>query len=212
MAGTVQQYFNLLTRTDHPAYNKDFVDVSAIDGSSPFNQIHNLVIARQLRKTVLVSEDVRLNIVPQTVTDTGISHWEETYFGFVKGTLGLAQRVAELLARINSTVTMNVQSVIDAAVSITGETPIVKRNMFFDGWILDADTLDLSTIFGGAPQDPNAQIYFVYFTVPIATELLQQLDERLTAIEKAGSRHVISARQEPWILDESKLDTETLLG
>lgn len=210
MADLEQQYYEMLTRTDHPVFRKDFAEVQ--DASSPFNSVLNRILARQFVKLSQALDTLQLNAYPNTVDTTGIDKWEETFFGFVKSGVPFLQRVNELLRRYNHQITMSVGDVVFFAEVITGQTPVVMRNLYFGGFILDVSVLDLSTIFSGADQSISAQDYVVAFSKPVDSGLLKILDKELTRIEKGGSRHFLVAPPNFWVLDVNTLNVDTILG
>ena len=91
-------------------------------------------------------DEVISNSYPDTVLQSAIDRWEESLFGFTKPGIDFTQRKTELLDRFNEIVTMSVPEAIALAEQITGETPIIIRNTFSDGWVLDTDKsiLDIS--------------------------------------------------------------------
>lgn len=205
-----QQYYNLLTRIDHPVFAKDFSDTTTINSASPLNSIINLVIARQLVNLKAKLDEIALNKFPQSVTDLGIDQWEETYFGFSKSGKTLAERITELLAKLNSRVGMSVQDVINAAIAITGQTPTVTRNLGLGGWVLGEGILGLTTIFA-ADTLQNLATYLVYFAASVDSILVRELDKKLTSIEKGGSTHLIVSPLRFWILGQGTLGVDTTL-
>ncbi|MGZ3687134.1 MAG: hypothetical protein ACXWPM_00080 [Bdellovibrionota bacterium] len=207
---TEQQLYEFLTRIDHPVFSRDLA--ATTDENSPFNSVMNRLMARQLAKLQAAILSLYANMFPQTADENTIDRWEETYFGFTKIGLPLAQRVEELLVKINSRVRMGVPDVILLAQSIVGKTPIVIRNLYFQGWVLDVSVLDISTVFSGPSQNDDGSEYAVIFTEPVDSGLLKRLDDGLTLIEKGGSRHVLLAPPRFWILDVSTLDVDTILG
>jgi hypothetical protein len=206
---TESPYFRLLTRTDHPVYNKDFSDPTT--GSSPFNSILNRVLALQIEKFIVDLNSFILNSYPNTCDASSINDWEYTYFGFIKVGAPLATRITQLLQKINNPIGMSVNDVITLAQTITGLTPVITRNIFFDGWTLDVSTLDIDTNFPSTNQSLDGQTYFVTFLVPVDGGLLSQLDAQLTVIEKGGSTHRIFSPINYWVLDDNTLDIDTTL-
>jgi len=209
-----QQYYEMLTRNDHPIFRKIFDDVTTFDGDTPFNSVLNLLVAKQMVTLRADIDEVTANKLPNTVLASGIDRWEDTLFGFTKTGVGFTQRRNELVARFNEVILMAVGDVIALAEQITGQTPTVIRNVFFDGWILDTakSVLDLTTVLPGTDQGSDGQLYLVIFNDPVAANLLARLDEELTIIEKAGSRHNLIAPPKFWVLDDSALDLDTILG
>ncbi len=209
MSDTLEQiYFNALCRIDHPVFAKDFS--STTDVHSPLNSIFNRITARQLVRLKSMLDEVALNTFPHTVTALSIDDWENEYFGFTKPSLDLSQRVAELLIKYNRRFSMAVRDVIQLSQAIVGVTPFVTRNVGKNGWVLGRSPLGIGTTFGG---DAGAQgLYLVYFPSPINSGLLTKLDDRLTSIEKAGSRHKIKAPTQHWILGRTALGINTTLG
>ena len=207
-----QEYYDLLTRTDAPVFKKNYLDVNDIDGDSPFNVIFNLVLARQLCKYKIDRDIILNNKFVQSVDENGIDQWEETHFGFIKPSIPLPQRVSELRDKVNNTNTMAVADVILESEVITGLTPIVIRNTFFGGWILDVSAFDVDTFFGDDVLGPESDYYLVIFSDPIDPVTLDRLDKKLTQIEKGGSRHCIFAPIQFWTFDISAFDIDTVLG
>lgn len=203
-----QIYYEALVRTSHPAFARDFSLSS--DVHSPLMSIINRVVARQLAKARAVVEEVRLNLYPSSVTLLSIDDWENEFFGFTKPSLALAQRVTELLIKVNKRFHMNVGDVIDLSRAIVGETPLITRNVYRDGWDLGRGALGISTSFGGG--SGAIGFYLVSFTRPVDASLLAQLDKRLTTIEKAGSRHKVTAPVRHWILGRVPLGINSTLG
>jgi len=204
-----QKYYEMLTRTDHPVFKKDFAPVQ--DETSPFNSILNRVIARQLCKIRDEFAKVGINAHPNTVTDFSIDKWEETHFGFTKGSTLLAQRITELVDKVNNVQTMSLPDVILTAEIITGFTPLVFRNIFFEGWTLDLHALDVSTVMSGDVQADDAFTYVVIFSQEVDPILLDRLDKELTKIEKGGCNHVILAPPKFWTFDQSAFGVDTTL-
>ena len=209
MATTVQQYYALLARTDHPVFNRDFSTVTTAD--SPFNSIMNRVMADQIKKFRDDMLAVQKNSYPYTADALSIDQWEETYFGFTKPTEDLATRVTELLIKINSRIGMDVGDVIKASQSITGLTPIIIRNLYSDGWAIDVRSLDVDSVLAGSIIGVDSFTYVVIFPVSVDSFLLKKLDDELTKIEKAGCNHVITSVPSLWTLDISKIDLDTTL-
>lgn len=205
-----QQYYEMLTRTDHPVFKKDYSLVQ--DEDSPFNSVLNRIIARQLCKIRDDFTKVSNNSFVPSVDDFSIDKWEETHFGFTKPTVDLPQRVDELQDKVNNTQTMSLPDVILTSEVITGITPIVVRNLFTGGWVLDEGVLDLESIFGGSDQSIDSFIYLVIFLNPVDSLLLDRLDKELTKIEKAGCKHVIISPIAFWLIDESALGIDTIIG
>lgn len=202
-----QVYYELLTRTDHPVFKKDFSLTT--DANSPLNSIYNRIFAKQLEKLQELESEMRLNSFANTVTALTIDDWEQTYFGFTKPSLPLSQRVSELVIKFNRRFKMNVTDVIDLARAIVGETPLVVRNVNLQGWVLGQSALGINTAFGGGNSEG---LYLVAFSVPVDSNLLKRLDERLTIIEKAGSRHKVTSPVKYWVLGTSSLGIDTTLG
>ena len=202
-----QIYYEFLSRTDHPVFNRDFSLTTNIN--SPLNSIYNRIFAKMLVKAYDLSKEMSDNSFVDTVTALTIDDWEFQYFGYTKPNLGLPQRLFELKIKVNKRFKMNVQDAIDLAISITGVTPTIVRNANLHGWVLGARPLGLSTVFGGAGV---AGLYLVVFPVPIPQPLLDRLDERLTVIEKAGSRHKLKSPRLFWVLGKSSLGSDTTLG
>lgn len=204
-----QIYFEMLARTDHPVFEKDYSETTDIN--SPLNSIYNRLFAKQLFRLQELEEQIRLNSFPETVTELSIDDWELDYFGFTKPSLAIADRVNELLIKFNKRFKMNVPDAVAISESITGETPVITRNVNLGGWILGEGVLGSSTILTASGGDTEG-LYIVAFTVPIDSNLLERLDERLTIIEKAGSRHKIISPIKYWELGASALGIDTTLG
>lgn len=205
-----QIYYEMLVRCDHPVFRRDYSPVTSID--SPLNSIHNRIMAKQLDRMRDLIEEVRLNSYPDTVTALTIDDWEFNYFGFTKPSLPLSQRVDELLLKFNKRFTMSLQDVIDLSRAIVGETPVVTRNVNRAGWVVGQGVLGVNTTLSGGGGSGSVGLYLVSFTVPVDSILLKKLDERLTIIEKAGSRHKIAAAIPRWVLGSAVLGVNTTLG
>ena len=210
MEAKEQIYYEALTRTDHPVFFKDFSPAQTV--SSPVNSIFNRIIARQLDRLRLLKEEIRLNMYPSTVTNLTIADWESEYFGFTKPSLSLSQRITELLIKFNKRFTMSVADVITLSQAIVGSTPQITRNVARRGWVLGRGALGVGTTLSGAGDSASQGLYLVYFTAPVDSGLLAQLDNRLTIIEKAGSRHKVKAPIQRWILGRTPLGRGTTLG
>ena len=212
---TEQQYYDLLTRMDHPVFRKIFEDVSTFDENTPFNAVLNLILAKRLVSLKEKNDGLTLDSHADTVREVTIDKWEETYFGFTKINVPFLQRRTELLQRFNIDIGMAVSDVITLAQSITGQTPIVIRNAFFSGFTLDdpdLGILDSTSVLSSDDQASDAHLYIVIFPNPVDTALLTLFDEELTAIEKAGSRHSLVSPPKFWVLNSSVIDLDTLLG
>jgi hypothetical protein len=211
MATTQEQgYYELLVRTDHPVFRKDF---SAATGpSSPFNSILNRLIAKQLVKLRAEIDAMKADSFPQSCTGDGIGKWEETYFGQAKAGGTLPDRQDQVVQRINTRLTMSVSDVIALAEAITGKTPEVIRNMYTGGWVLGQSVLGLDTILSGGSQANAHSLYVVVFYDRIDSVLLKLLDKELSRIEKGGSRHGLVSRRQFWVLGQSALGVNTILG
>lgn len=205
-----QIYYEVLVRTDHPVFEKDYS--TSTDIESPVNSILNRVMAKQLDRMRAVIEEVRLNSYPESVTALAIDDWEQEYFGFTKPSLDLSQRIEELLIKFNKRFTMSVQDVIDISRAIVGETPLVTRNVNRAGWQLGTGVLGITTTLATPGSGGSIGLYLVSFTTPVDSSLLKKLDERLTIIEKAGSRHKVKSPIRRWILGRSALGIDTNLG
>lgn len=210
MSGTEQQYYEMLARTDHPVFYKDYSDTTDIN--SPLNSIWNRIMAKQLLRMRALMDEFQLNLVPDTVTAMTIDDWELQYFGFTKPGVDLADRVAQLLIKFNKRFSMAVPDAIALAQSITGQTPQIVRNVSRSGWVLGTGVLGISTVLSDPSDTNSVGLYLVAFTTPVNSVLLQQLDEALTAIEKAGSRHVLTSPIPFWVLGKSALGIDTTLG
>jgi hypothetical protein len=210
VSATEQQYYEFLARTDHPVFERDFSAVQTAD--SPLNSILNRVMARQLINLRADLDGVALNVFPQQADVDNIGKWEERYFGFTKPSKALGLRQSELLTRINRRIHMSVTDARTLCQSITGQTPIIIRSLFVGGWVLDESALDLDTLFPGTDAVSDPQTYIVIFADPVDSDLVTFLDNELTRIEKGGSRHFIVTPTPQWVLDESALDVDTVLG
>lgn len=208
MSTKSQTYYEFLTRCDHPVFLRDFSLTSDIH--SPLNSILNRVMALSLLRFKILLDEIRLNLYPASVTPLTIDDWEFEYFGFTKPSVDFSQRVSELLLKVNKRFKMNVQNAIDLSVAITGVAPIITRNISRRGWVLGTGLLGTSTTLGGGPLD--AGLYLVNFPKPISSGLLAKLDQRLTIIEKAGSRHYVKAPIARWTLGRAALGIDTTLG
>lgn len=204
-----QDYYEVLVRTDHPVFNRDYS--SSQNVNSPYNSIMNRVMARQLVKIRSLLDEIALNTNPETVTSLMIDDWENQYFGFTKGNLPLSQRVSELLIKFNKRFSMNVGDAIALAQSIVGLTPVITRNIDFDGWVLGTGVLGVSTVISGPTVVGGRGFYLVSFAAPVDTNLQKQLDNALTIIQKAGSRHKITAEVQYWVLGKGVLGISTIL-
>lgn len=209
MIGTEQQYYEYLTRLDHPVFNKVFT--TTVDESTPLNSIMNRVYARQLVKLKAALDDLRANAFAYTATLTLIGDWELTYFGFTNASLALSDRINRLLTRINSTLDMSVGTVILLAQSITGQTPRVLRTLKNGGWLLGTSVLGLDTMISGNGAS-DGSTYLVIFYSSVNSASLKLLDQQLTAIQKGGSNHFILASPPRWVLGRSVLGVDTILG
>ncbi len=209
MTPKLKAYYDLLTRMDHPVFKRDFNE--EITADSPFNSIINFVFAKQLERLRNDIFEVKCNKFPQSITNLGIDRWEETYFGFIKVGKDLETRKNELTLKIISRVRMSLPAVITIAESITGKTPHVMRNLFYEGWVLGESSLGIDTVLPGLNDTQDVYVYRVSFSEPIDSELLEQLDKELTRIEKAGSTHVLFAPLKLWVLGESALGIDTKL-
>jgi len=107
---------------------------------------------------------------------------------------------------------MAVPDAISLAESIVGETPQIIRNVGREGWVLGMAALGLTTILSTSSDGTTQGLYLVEFSVPVDSGLLALLDQALTAIEKAGSRHVIKSPIPFWVLGSSALGIDTILG
>jgi len=205
-----QQYYEMLSRTDHPVFARDFSEIQ--DGTSGFNAIMNRVLAKQLVRMRTALLQTGSNSFPQSPDTTSLAKWEERYFGFSKPTLNYNDRVSQLLKRRNRRVKMSITDALALCESITGQTPTIIRNLWSGGWILGQSALGLSTVLSGSPQSSASQLYLVIFAKQVDSILLKSLDEQLTLIEKGGSRHVIVTPATRWILGQSALGLNTVLG
>jgi hypothetical protein len=183
---TEQQIYEMLTRIDHPVFKRDMSAVT--DQNSPWNSIWNRLLAKQFVRLQTAVASLAANAYPYTCDANTIDRWEETYFNFTKPDLTLTERRTELLVQINRRFTMSEPDVEQAAFAITGQTPTVIRNGYYGGWILDESVLDFDTIFNA--DSDGTSTYWVIFSSPVDSALLKLLDEKLTGIEKGGSRHI----------------------
>lgn len=204
-----QKYYEVLTRTDHPVFKRDFSEIT--DVNSPLNSIINRVLAKQLVKLKADMDEVAMNSYPNLVDATAIDDWEIEYFGYLKAGYALSDRVSQLLIKYNNSLKMNVASAVFLAESIAGLTPIIFRSLAQDGWVLDQSALDVDTIFVGSVVAGDADTYLVIFDQPISSSLLALLDSELTKIEKGGSNHIILSQPDFWVLDINSLDDNTIL-
>jgi hypothetical protein len=204
-----QAYYEFLARTDHPVFRRDFSQSTSV--TSPLNSIYNRIFADQLAKLKAVIDELSLNLYPSTVTALTIDDWENQFFGFTKPSSPLSLRVAELVLKVNKRFKMNIGDVLDLSQAIVGMKPIVTRNVARRGWVLGTGVLGISTTLDEKSNGFSAGLYLVYFPRPVDSRLLKKLDEQLTIIEKAGSRHVIKAPIPRWILGRSALGIDTTL-
>jgi len=205
-----QQYFEMLSRTDHPVFARDFSETQ--DGTSGFNAIMNRVMAKQFVRMRTALLQTAANSFPQSPDTTALAKWEERYFTFSKPTLDYNDRVSQLLTRRNRRVKMSVTDALALCESITGQTPIIIRNLWSQGWVMGQGIFGLSTVLSGSPQGDVSQLYLVIFSKQVDSTLLKSLDEQLTLIEKGGSRHVILTPPIRWILGQSTVGVNTVLG
>lgn len=203
------QYYNFLTRTQHPVFRKSFTGEPLPNDS--FHLVRNYLVAKQLIKIMAKVKSLEENSFPHTVNIDGIAEWEMDYFGFTKSTLPLEQRRYELITWINSNIGMALVDVINAAISITGKEPLVILNVNKGGWTLGKTPLGVKTIMAGDDTTPNRYTYLVKFNEIISSSLIKTFDKELTRIEKAGSKHIISALKIKWILGKSSLGVDTIL-
>lgn len=210
MIGTEQQYYLYLTRLDHPVFAKVYTDT--VDSTTPLNSIMNRVMARQLVRMKTALDDLRANCFAYTATLTLIGNWELTYFGVTSPSLTLANRINRLLARINSSLDMSVGTVISLSQSITGQTPRVVRTLKDGGWTIGVSVIGLDTIIAGNNPASDGSTYLVIFDQPVDSDSFNELDQQLTAIQKGGSNHFILAAPTVWVLGESSIGVDTILG
>jgi hypothetical protein len=208
MASAIE-YFGLLTRTQHPAYRKDFSGVPSAEAS--WHLIRNYLLAKQIVKLKEKLSSLEENSFPNTVNVSGIDAWETDYFNFTKPSLSIDQRQEELLKWINNKIGMSKSDVIKAAESITGKTPDIILNLNKGGWKLGSSVLGVQTILGGTDTTDSRYSYLVKFSDIVGNVLLKTLDSELTRIEKAGSKHYLSAPQVKWIIGKSSLGVDTIL-
>lgn len=205
-----QSYYKFLVRTDHPVFKRDYAEEQSSD--SPFNSILNRVLAKQMVKMRTALDIVKNNTFPHLVTIEGIDEWENRFFSFTKSNLDIADRVEQLVFRYNNRVGLTEDDVQKIAFSFTGRLPRVIINSYFGGWVLGEAALDIDTVFSGEDTPADRQTYFVIFDVPIPSDILNKLDNELTNIEKAGSKHYISSPTSYWSIGESSLNHDTILG
>lgn len=209
MSGTEQQYYEMLTRTDHPVFFKDFSASQNVN--SPLNSIWNRILANQFLIFRSILDEFQLNLVPSTVTEMTIDDWELDYFGFTKRNLPLVQRIAELLIKFNKRFTMSVSDVISLCQAITGQTPLVVRNVSRNGWVIGGGALGATTVLSTSATATARGLYLVALTKPVSSNFLSQLDSALSGIEKAGSHHVITSPIQHWQLGLVALGINTTL-
>lgn len=210
MSATQQDYYLYLTRTDHPAFAKVLTDT--VDETTPLNSIMNRVVANQLVALKAKLDDLRANCLASTATMTFIDAWEQRYFGYTSPNLDLADRIARVLTRKNKQLTMGVATVISLAESITGQTPRVVRSLLKGGWELGTSVLGLDTMMAGNETEIDSQTYLVIFDSPISSASQDQLEEQLNIVQKGGSINYVLAVSPQWILGESALGVDTVVG
>ena len=204
-----QTYYEFLARTDHPVFRRDFSTTTDIH--SPLNSIYNRVLANQLVKLKATLDELALNSYPATVTAMTIDDWENEYFGFTKPSQALATRVLELQIKVNKRFKMNLGDVLALSQAIVGLQPVVTRNVSRSGFVLGSAVLGLSTTLSTETSLTSKGLYLVYFPKSVDSRLLAKLDEQLTIIQKAGSRHVIKAPVPRWVLGKVALGIDTVL-
>jgi len=202
------EYYNLLSRTDHPVFKKQVLNNP---NPNSFNSAFNFMIAVELAKAKEALDDVYINQYPHTTNLNGIDGWEQNYFNFSKTNKQIDQRVLELLRWINSDIRMSLPDVIDASLAIVGKEPLVIVSASQGSFILDKAILGESTILDAEDSPQSRDTYIVRFAENVSSTLLDLLDKRLTAIEKAGSKHVISSPPIEWVIGDSALDKDTIL-
>ena len=156
-------------------------------------------------------DELALNAYPATVTAMTIDDWENEYFGFTKPSLALAARVLELQIKVNKRFKMNLGDVLALSQAIVGLQPVVTRNVSRGGWVLGTGYLGLSTTLSINSNISSNGLYLVFFPKSVDSRLLAKLDEQLTIIQKAGSRHVIKAPVPRWVLGKVALGIDTTL-
>ena len=206
-----QDYYDFLTRIDHPVFFRDFSTTT--DKDSPLNSIQNRLMAKQLVRMRESLDKFIADCFPHTVTEDGIGLWESRYFGFIKsGNIAIETRREQLMVRINTRVGLTVEDVKNIAYSFTGKIPrVIRNNYFSNGWVLDQGVLGVDTILNADDTDENRRTYTVIFDEVLTSDLLNRIDVALTNIEKAGSLHNVFAPSPYWILDESVLGVDTIL-
>lgn len=202
-------YYNLLTRLDHPAFSKDFD--SGLDKDDNFNQILNRILAEELDLLVTLVEIIYLDQFPHTVTVDGADDWEIEYFDLLKRSKDIATRRAELMQWINNPIGMSEPDVINLAESIVGKTPNIIINANESGFLIDEAILGESSSLDGEQTTENKYTYIVTFAEIIPSDIARELDKRLTQTEKAGSKHYLVFPEVAWIIDESILGEDTFL-
>jgi hypothetical protein len=186
---TEQQFYEMLTRIDHPVFPKDMSTVT--DSNSPFNSVMNRLRARQFVKLQAAINSLSGNSFPQTCDENTIDRWEETYFGFTKPDLLLVDRKAALLIKINRRLTMSAPDVLALAQSITGQTPELTRSLWKSGWIIGTSIIGKNTYIASGTDNSHSAVYVLRFLTSVDSALIKLLDSILTQIEKGGSRHSI---------------------
>jgi hypothetical protein len=207
---TEQELYEFLYRIDHPVFPRDMSTVT--NAISPFNSIMNRLWARQLVKLNVAVASLQANAFPQTADENTIDRWEETYFGYNTPGLPLADRITNLLVKINQRLTMSVTTVIAVAQAITGQTPTVVRNIYWRGWVIGQSAIGRTTIIGTGTAGAHSSKYVLIFDSSIDPTLKKRLDTVLTAIEKGGSSHSIVSPLRLWIIGRSAIGVDTTIG
>ncbi len=178
---------------------------------SSFNSALNFMIAVELAKAKEAIQNLHINQFPHTTNESGIDGWESNFFDFTKPSKPINERVAELLIWINSDIRMSLPDVIDASLATVGKEPLVIVSASEGSFVLDEAILGESTILDAEDSPQSRDTYIVRFSENVSTISLDLLDKRLTAIEKAGSKHIISSPPIQWVVDESAIDQDTIL-
>lgn len=202
-------YYNLLSRLDHPAFKN--VSDSGLSPDDNFNQVLNRILAKEMAILKTVIGLLYLGQFPHLASQEDMPDWEFEYFNLIKPSKGVDARRSELLQWINNPLSMSLPDVINLAESIVGKTPSVILNADESGFLLDEVILEETSSLDGESTPENKQTYIVSFTETIPNDIAKILDERLTQIEKAGSKHYLVFPELAWVIDESVLGEDTYL-
>lgn len=205
---SISQYRHYFVRTQHPVYRKEY-SLPTADHSG--HLIANQVLAVEMEKLKAKVDKLILDSRPDTATKEGLDRFEMDYFAFTKPSKTPEQRRAELLVWINGRVGMSLPDVKKASRSITGLEPLVIVKVNKGAFVLGKARLGVTTILGAEDSTASRYTYLVKFSEPVNSAALSNLDRELTRIEKAGSKHIISAPKIGWILGSSSLGTDTTL-